>query len=52
MADEESKKELAEWRKILTSKRSEIPFLNDVRKEIIISYKPEHVLDLMTKYIK
>lgn len=43
--------ELEAYRKTLASKKSEIPFLNDIRKEIIISYKSEQVLDLMEKYI-
>lgn len=44
--------ELEAYRKILASKKSEIPFLNDIRKEIIINYNSEHVVELMEKYIK
>lgn len=56
MTDEEAQMtktdlELEKYRRTLSSKKSNIPFLNDIRKEIITSYKSENVVELMEKYI-
>lgn len=56
MTDEEAQMtktdlELEKYRRTLSSKKSDIPFLNDIRKEIITSYKSENVVELMEKYI-
>lgn len=56
MTDEEAQvtrtdPELERYRRTLSSKKFDIPYLNDIRKEIITSYKSENVVELMEKYI-